>query len=250
MKLSVIRNLLEGNLSIEMETTTVIILGLVLIVILLCYVIYSKIKNTHRLEKELSEKSIKKDNLLEKHNYLEQKKQLSEERLEENRRKIEELSVSLKEEEARNINLIEKNNNLEARNRRLEERADSEKEKLDALQEKYTSLEKEHNYLKGQRATEYKIAVSPFREIHVDKGFIYDDEYIAIGYQYQLFVNGIPCFEPHITIIDSMLVKELNREKLDYIIKQIGEASKSAAGIYLKGDLNAFRNAVLTESKN
>lgn len=129
----------------------------------------------------------------------------------------------MKAEEARNINLIEKNNNLEARNRRLEERADSEKEKLEALQEKYTSLEKEHNYLKGQRATEYKIAVSPFKDIYVDKGFFIDDEYIAIGYQYQLFVNGIPCFEPHITIIESMLVKELNREKLDYIIKLLNK---------------------------
>lgn len=46
----------------------------------------------------------------------------------------------------------------------------------------------------------FSVKISPYVQFLTDKGFFKDTHEANIGYQYQLLVNGIPAFQPHIVV--------------------------------------------------
>lgn len=98
-------------------------------------------------------------------------------------------------------------------------------ENLKVLQNRITELQssinqvKHESYIEGydKARSEFSIKVYPYkREYKVgDNGFIINDIYheVKIGYQYQLFVNGIPLLQPAI-VIEEILTEQ--KKEVDY----------------------------------
>ncbi|MBK6512486.1 MAG: hypothetical protein IPG06_25610 [Haliea sp.] len=64
--------------------------------------------------------------------------------------------------------------------------------------------EKEIGRLKESGLT---LVTYPYKEEHGKDGVIFDERRVEIGYKYQLFVNGTPCFQPHIVATDTLTKK-------------------------------------------
>lgn len=56
------------------------------------------------------------------------------------------------------------------------------------------SLNEEHRAL--------SVRVEPYVRLAGKSGFIKKSTETELGYQYQLFVRGLPCFEPHVIIVE------------------------------------------------
>lgn len=52
-------------------------------------------------------------------------------------------------------------------------------------------------------------SVSRF-QLATNKGIVYDDFQSRVGYQYQLLINGIPAFKPHVVVEGYEKVKEFD----------------------------------------
>ncbi len=73
----------------------------------------------------------------------------------------------------------------------------------------------------GKSSVDFKIHVSPIKDEYFEKGFFSNTKHVAIGYSYRLFVNGIPCLEPHNEWVDTIMVKEINEQNVKYAIDKI-----------------------------
>ncbi|WP_272973174.1 MULTISPECIES: hypothetical protein [Croceibacter] len=73
----------------------------------------------------------------------------------------------------------------------------------------------------GKNSVDFKIHVSPVKEEFYDKGFFSKTKKISIGYSYRLYVNGIPCLDPHKEWIQTLDVKEINEENVKYAVDKI-----------------------------
>jgi hypothetical protein len=56
----------------------------------------------------------------------------------------------------------------------------------------------------------FSVKISPYVQLVTNKGLVYDDFESRVGYQYQLLINGIPAFQPHIVIERHEKVKEFD----------------------------------------
>ena len=85
-------------------------------------------------------------------------------------------------------------------------------------------LEKTRDELKIRLNTKTEndltVVAFPYKEEHGDDGWVSDDRVAKIGYQYQLFVKGIPCFEPHKVTLETLTKKEVSSEKIEQAIGQ------------------------------
>lgn len=88
----------------------------------------------------------------------------------------------------------------------------------------------EADFLQKQREIEQQIyvVVRPYVEIETEKGIIYDTHQSNAGYQYQLMINGIPVFQPHIIIENKETLKEVNQERLDKLLAVAEELASQA----------------------
>ncbi len=66
----------------------------------------------------------------------------------------------------------------------------------------------------------FTVQVRPYVEKIRKEGIIFDDMYSAVGFQYQLLVNGIPCFQPHVVIEQKYDETEVNDERLKFLTEQ------------------------------
>ena len=60
----------------------------------------------------------------------------------------------------------------------------------------------------------------PYKLEHGENGVIFDERRVEIGYKYQLFVNGAPCFQPHVVITDTLTKKDINGERISNALQQ------------------------------
>ena len=60
----------------------------------------------------------------------------------------------------------------------------------------------------------------PYKIEHGENGMIFDERRVEIGYKYQLFVNGAPCFQPHVVPTDTLTKKEINGERISNALQQ------------------------------
>lgn len=86
---------------------------------------------------------------------------------------------------------------------------------INDLNRKITQIEADHKEaLENANRNGISIATYPYEEHHGDNGWVTDDRRAEIGYKFQLFVNGIPCLQPHKIPIQVLQKKEVNPDKL------------------------------------
>lgn len=67
---------------------------------------------------------------------------------------------------------------------------------------------------------ELTVVTYPYEDQSGSDGFISDERRAEIGYKYQLFISGVPCFEPHKIPVKTLVKKEVNSEKIEKAINQ------------------------------
>lgn len=79
----------------------------------------------------------------------------------------------------------------------------------------------------------FSVKISPFVQLITDKGIVYDDFESKVGYQYQLLVNGIPAFQPHVVIERHEKVKEFDQAVKQALLRVAEGCAKAAMATYL-----------------
>jgi hypothetical protein len=74
----------------------------------------------------------------------------------------------------------------------------------------------------------FSVKISPYVQLVTNKGIVYDDFESRVGYQYQLLINGIPAFQPHVVIERNEKAKEFD-EKLKSVLFTTAQACAQAA---------------------
>lgn len=82
----------------------------------------------------------------------------------------------------------------------------------------------------------FTVKITPYVSITEDKGLIRNVFETVAGYQYQLLVNGIPAFSPHIVPEHTEVKRSLNPEVEKALIQTAQRAADSAIDMYLGGN--------------
>ncbi|THG77015.1 hypothetical protein E5198_17365 [Pseudomonas sp. A-1] len=85
------------------------------------------------------------------------------------------------------------------------------------------------------QAKAFSVSIRPYVKIEKDAGIIFDDHKSYTGYQYQLLVNGIPAFQPHIVIEKTEEIKQADKETIFQLVKMAESSARSAISTYLSG---------------
>lgn len=81
----------------------------------------------------------------------------------------------------------------------------------------------------------FGVEIRPYVKIEKDAGMIWDEHKSYTGYQYQLLVNGIPAFQPHVVIEHSEELKTVDKQVIAELIKLAQNSASIAAKAYLGG---------------
>jgi hypothetical protein len=81
----------------------------------------------------------------------------------------------------------------------------------------------------------FGVEIRPYVRIEKDVGVIWDSHKSYTGYQYQLLVNGIPAFQPHVVVEHSEEIKEVDKQMVAELLKIAHKAADAAAKAYLGG---------------
>lgn len=94
----------------------------------------------------------------------------------------------------------------------------------------------EHRFsqtLEDQKNSSLSVVVHPFVNTEAQRGVFTKETKVEIGYKYQLFVQGLPCFEPHTMVLESTAHKEVDQETLDFFKTKAEQAAEAA--VLVKG---------------
>lgn len=81
----------------------------------------------------------------------------------------------------------------------------------------------------------FSVEIRPYVRVEKDSGLIRDDYKSYTGYQYQLLVNGIPAFQPHVVVEHTEEFKEVDKKTLAELLSLAHKAADIAATVYLGG---------------
>ncbi len=87
--------------------------------------------------------------------------------------------------------------------------------------------------LEDQKNSALSVVVHPFVNTEAQKGIFTKETKVEIGYKYQLFVQGLPCFEPHTMVLESTVQKEVDQQSLEYFKNKAEKAAEAA--VLVKG---------------
>lgn len=79
------------------------------------------------------------------------------------------------------------------------------------------------------------VRVEPYFKQLGTSGFLTKKTKFELGYQYQLFVHGIPCLDPHITVVESREESLVNEEALERLKNYAYEVAQVAINSQTKG---------------
>jgi hypothetical protein len=79
----------------------------------------------------------------------------------------------------------------------------------------------------------FSVKISPYVQLLTDKGVIYDTYEAKAGYQYQLLVNGIPAFQPHVVVERHEKVKEIDQAVKSTFLSLARTCAEAAVTTYL-----------------
>lgn len=127
------------------------------------------------------------------------------------------------------------------------ERRELQDQQLAELKIKVREAE-DRGYEEGKRQAElradekskaFSVTVRPYIKKLKDDGFLKKMNRLQVGYQYQLQINGIPCFDPHVVIEQHYEEREVNQEVIERMTKLALEAARTAVAIQA-GPAGAF----------
>lgn len=136
---------------------------------------------------------------------------------------------------------------MEELDRLARERRQADESHLAEMKKKVREAE-DRGYEDGKRQAElradekakaFSVIVRPFIRKIRDDGFFKKLSRLEVGYQYQLQINGIPCFDPHVVIEQHYEEKEVNQEVIEKMTRLALEAAKTAVAIQA-GPAGAF----------
>ncbi len=128
---------------------------------------------------------------------------------------------------------------------KLNQKLDVLNDQIFTLKQKNIEVERD-SYNKGKSdaldsfANEYYVQVYPYKYTYKDEQGMYvfnkRKEFIEIGYQYQLFVKGIPVFQPHVVALETHEKSDfkLNEEAIKEMVKLMVAGSVPGAGSFMK----------------
>jgi hypothetical protein len=79
----------------------------------------------------------------------------------------------------------------------------------------------------------FSVKISPYVQLVTNKGFVYDDFESRVGYQYQLLINGIPAFQPHVVVERHEKNKEFDPAVKQALISVAQGCAEAALATYL-----------------
>jgi len=86
----------------------------------------------------------------------------------------------------------------------------------------------------------FSVQISPFVRVTDVKELFSTKHEAEAGYQYQLLVNGIPAFQPHVIIERTETRKEVNEENIRELAGAAKQFANSAISMYLGGAPGQF----------
>lgn len=95
------------------------------------------------------------------------------------------------------------------------------------LAERAASYEREQELAQKNALT---VLMYPYKQEHGEDGYFSDERRAEIGYLYQLFVAGIPCFEPHKIPVEVFSKKEVNVERIEQAQQTVFALIETFAG--------------------
>lgn len=85
--------------------------------------------------------------------------------------------------------------------------------------------------LKEQTESELSVTIHPFVNTQ-RKGTLFSKETeVEIGYKYQLFVRGVPCFDPHSVVIETSVEREVDASRLEMFKDKALELAEAVANV-------------------
>jgi len=136
------------------------------------------------------------------------------------------------------LNKANREHRIELDNKSKELREAEERHVNDCVEKIRAAEKRSFEYGKRQaelRADEMKqafsVSVRPYIRAIKDNGLLKKSRKIEIGYQYQLNINGIPCFDPHLVIEQSFEEKEVNEEVIEKMTNKALELAQTAVQI-------------------
>lgn len=79
----------------------------------------------------------------------------------------------------------------------------------------------------------FSVKISPYVQLLTDKGLFSNDYEVNAGYQYQLLINGIPAFQPHIVVERHEKVKEIDQTVKSEFLSIAKTCAEAAVTTYL-----------------
>lgn len=131
-------------------------------------------------------------------------------------------------------------------------------EKIEVLNNQILDLKKEivitdrESYEKGKKqaednfANDFFVQVNPYKRVFKKNnsllGSFMENEKVEIGYQYQLFVKGIPTLNPAVIVIETYEAKQFNLN--EETIKALVDASLGSKTKLIGGFVKVARNII------
>ena len=89
----------------------------------------------------------------------------------------------------------------------------------------------------------FTVKICPYLRITEDKSIFNKKHELITGYQYQLLINGIPAFAPHVVPERTEIHSEINPELERMLLGVAEKAADAAINLYLGGNIQFARVA-------
>lgn len=94
----------------------------------------------------------------------------------------------------------------------------------------------------------FSVQVRPFISTIKDEGIIWDSTKSQVGFQYQLYVNGIPCFQPHVVVENEYHEDKVNDARLQWLTQQaLNVARLAVQGAGAEGLIAVVETPVISQ---
>lgn len=125
-----------------------------------------------------------------------------------------------------NLNLSQRRDFEDRYERAVRQTAEDERARADeALRQAEQRFERS---LEDQKNSALSVVVHPFVNTEGQKGIFTRETKVEIGYKYQLFVQGLPCFEPHTMVLESTTHKEVDQKMIELLTSKAEQAAEAA----------------------
>lgn len=89
----------------------------------------------------------------------------------------------------------------------------------------------------------FTVKICPYLRITEDKSLFNKKHELVSGYQYQLLINGIPAFSPHVVPERTEIKSEINPELERTLLAVSEKAADAAINLYLGGNIQFAKRA-------